>query len=121
MRFRQLPCCAYCERSAAEIVNEDNVPPDEALRFVLIGGANVLLCPDCCGLREPLNESEVNDLLTAVIDLPPNIRAIEHHCPALEAEEDPFPVFTVRLTRQGDYFLGGCEHCGMRLRSAVQF
>lgn len=136
--------CAYCEKDRDEVVSEYEaarlVPftpqerenmVDEALRFVLVSGNRVLLCPDdrrypsdhvlAGELRPPLTDQEMLELLNAPIDLPPGITSLKHHCPMLEY--DGFPEeeasFTVELVQEGNYMTGHCSECGMSVRSPI--
>jgi hypothetical protein len=111
-------CCAYCERTASEIVAPAG---QDALAFVDVGGNRVLLCPEDRAERTPLTEAEQWELLNQPIDLPPGITALQHHCPMLEY--DGFPAeeatSTLQLRHEGAYMVGNCPECGMQVRSPV--
>jgi hypothetical protein len=136
--------CAYCEKDRDEVVSEfekARLAPlsaderqqitDEALRFVLVSGNRVLLCPDdrrypadhalAGELRPPLTEAEMIELLNAPIDLPPGISSLKHNCPMLEfdgfAEDEA--TFMVELRQEGNFMVGGCTECGMQVRSPI--
>jgi hypothetical protein len=136
--------CAYCEKGRDEIVaefaaarlapltvEEREAMTDEALRFVLVSGNRVLLCPDdrrypadhvlAGELRPPLTDQEMLELLNAPIDLPPGVTALKHHCPMLEFDgfSEDEASFTVELQPEGNYMVGGCTECGMQVRSPV--
>ena len=136
--------CAYCEKDRDELVSEyekARLAPltpkereeitDEALRFVLVNGNRVLLCPDdrrypadhvlAGELRPPLTDQEMLELLNAPIDLPPGVTSLKHHCPMLEYDgfSEDEASFTVELVAEGNYMVGNCSECGMSVRSPI--
>lgn len=139
-----IDCCAYCEATRDEVVakiaagrlaplteDERADVEREALRYVLVNGNRVLLCLDdrvyppehplAGQLRPAMTEQEQLELLNAPIDLPPGVTTLAHHC--LMLEFDGFPeeeaTYQVTLEREGDYMVGHCPECGMRVRSPV--
>lgn len=116
--------CSYCERTAPEVVEAIQtlgavIEPDEALCHYLVNGYRVLLCLECGNDKSKTTTNEELAQLYAPIDLPDGITEIEHTCSMLLY--DGFPeeeaTYTVKLFREGDYYVGGCTECGMQVRS----
>jgi hypothetical protein len=118
-----LTACVYCERSQGEIIASGAAEnEEEALRFVLIGESQVLLCPGCRAKYAAHYDEELDELLNGPITFPPGVTAIEHTCPELEfqGKTEAEATNVLVMERKGDYYTATCEHCGVTVRSLAE-
>jgi hypothetical protein len=114
--------CAYCERNAAEVCREDGVEdPEDALSHVVVKEKQVLLCTKCRELFAPSAISDIERLLSAPIDFPPGVTAVEHTCPQLqhEGKTEEEATYEVIMKREGDFYTATCQFCGVTVRSSA--
>src|SRR5262245_6709708 len=118
------PVCAYCETTAAEAIEAGLAAnEDEALRFVLIGESQVLLCPACRKENAEWFDAEIDELLNGPVTFPPGVTALEHVCPEVEFNggTPEQATLVLRLTeRRGDYLYATCPHCQVTVRSLTE-
>jgi hypothetical protein len=118
-----LDLCSYCERSPRDLVQEGLAEEeDEALQYYKVGENQVLLCGECAERYADENEFNLDALASCPITFPPGVTAVEHTCPALELQGKLAEQATVllQLTRNGDYNVVTCEHCGVTVRSLAE-
>lgn len=101
-----LSICAYCEEATA------------SLQYTAVGGRMVILCSRCRADRQPLTPAEVAEWLTAPVEVPPGLLAVEHHCPMLEYDGFDASI-TLPLALEGAYRRVRCPECGIVIRSAA--
>jgi hypothetical protein len=120
--YATIGVCVYCERTPEEIVAASDVGElAGALRPAIVADNRIELCPRCIRLHAPYGADDPWRLDSAPITFPPGITAIEHHCPELEEEGfEEEAYFVLEFSRDGAYYVGWCEHCGVLVRSLAE-
>ncbi len=118
-----LTTCVYCEDSIADILAKGTASTEEeALTFVVVGDARLLLCPDCRRTYAAHYDAELDELMTGPITFPPGVTAIQHTCPELEFQKktETEATFVLTMGRVGEYYTATCPHCGVTVRSLAE-